>query len=205
MHVRAIETVHAGVRFRSRLEARWATFLDALRIPWEYEPETFEVPDWRTGQAAGYLPDFYLPTLGCYVECKGTLDDVSEDYLAMITNAVDWGGCLPGVGDSSGSTRGLMWLFGVPDASTALPAHAILQHRKGGFVNGFAFTSDGGLEVFEDNQTWFTNHDSGDELRVLLRPYERGRYWRERQAPPLLRAAYSQARSARFQQGGWQQ
>ena len=54
MH-RAIETRYKGYRFRSRLEARWAVFFDALGINWEYETEGFELPSGR------YLPDFYLP------------------------------------------------------------------------------------------------------------------------------------------------
>ena len=32
---KAIETKYKGFRFRSRLEARWAVFFDALGIEWE--------------------------------------------------------------------------------------------------------------------------------------------------------------------------
>ena len=35
----ALPTKYAGIQFRSRLEARWAVFFDALKIKWEYEPE----------------------------------------------------------------------------------------------------------------------------------------------------------------------
>lgn len=34
-----IETLYKGYRFRSRLEARWAVFMDACGADWEYEPE----------------------------------------------------------------------------------------------------------------------------------------------------------------------
>jgi len=34
--IKPIETHYAGHRFRSRLEARWAVFLDAMEIPWQY-------------------------------------------------------------------------------------------------------------------------------------------------------------------------
>lgn len=34
-----IETIYKGYRFRSRLEARWAVYLDACGADWEYEPE----------------------------------------------------------------------------------------------------------------------------------------------------------------------
>lgn len=50
--IKAIETTYAGCLFRSRLEARWAVFFDALGITWEYEPEGFET------SSGWYLPDF---------------------------------------------------------------------------------------------------------------------------------------------------
>lgn len=33
--IKPIETKYKGYRFRSRLEARWAVFFDALGISWE--------------------------------------------------------------------------------------------------------------------------------------------------------------------------
>lgn len=53
--IRPIETRYAGCRFRSRLEARWAVFLDTVGVSWEYEPEGFET------SAGRYLPDFRVP------------------------------------------------------------------------------------------------------------------------------------------------
>ena len=41
MDIKPIETYYNGYRFRSRLEARWAVFFDALGVPYEYEPEGF--------------------------------------------------------------------------------------------------------------------------------------------------------------------
>lgn len=54
--MRVITTAYRGYRFRSRLEARWAVFFDALKIEWEYELEGFELSD-----GTCYLPDFFLP------------------------------------------------------------------------------------------------------------------------------------------------
>lgn len=62
----AIETQYKGYRFRSRLEARWAVFFDALGIAWEYEKEGYDL-----GAAGYYLPDFWLPGLQCWLEVKG--------------------------------------------------------------------------------------------------------------------------------------
>ena len=58
MAINAIETFHAGHRFRSRLEARWAVVFDSLNIRWEYEPQGYLVGENRRP----YLPDFYCPT-----------------------------------------------------------------------------------------------------------------------------------------------
>jgi hypothetical protein len=63
--VKPIETEYRGYRFRSRLEARWAVAFDAMGINWLYEPEGYMVND------RPYLPDFWLPDLGVWVE--GTL------------------------------------------------------------------------------------------------------------------------------------
>ena len=53
--IKPVETLYAGVRFRSRLEARWAVFFTAAGIPWEYEPERYALSDGRW-----YIPDFRL-------------------------------------------------------------------------------------------------------------------------------------------------
>jgi len=86
MTIRAIETAYKGYRFRSRLEARWAVFFDALGIEWQYEPEGFEL------EAGRYLPDFLIRCdingVSClnFVEIKGAppteLDLILADQLA---------------------------------------------------------------------------------------------------------------------------
>jgi hypothetical protein len=65
--IEAIPTEYAGVTFRSRLEARWAQTLDANSIRWAYEPETLTLPSGTV-----YIPDFWLPELGTWIEVKGT-------------------------------------------------------------------------------------------------------------------------------------
>jgi len=50
-----INTQYKGYLFRSRLEARWAKFFDAMGYEWEYEPEGFDM-----GYGDLYLPDFKL-------------------------------------------------------------------------------------------------------------------------------------------------
>jgi hypothetical protein len=86
--IKAIETDYKGYRFRSRLEARWAVFFDALGLRWEYEPEGFELPSGR------YLPDFFVrmpathgatkrhPGAGYWVEVKG--EDPTQRELTLL-------------------------------------------------------------------------------------------------------------------------
>lgn len=90
--IKAIETTYKGYRFRSRLEARWAVFLDHMNVEWEYEKEGYELPSGR------YLPDFFLPRLNCWLEIKGTvpteleIQKCAELYFHTdIGCAITWG------------------------------------------------------------------------------------------------------------------
>jgi hypothetical protein len=63
--IKAIETQYKGHRFRSRLEARWALFFDAMGLHWEYELEGFDL-----GDSGYYLPDFFIPDWSAFLEIK---------------------------------------------------------------------------------------------------------------------------------------
>lgn len=75
---KAIETIHSGYRFRSRLEARWAVFFETLGIEYRYEPEGFELEN-----GIRYLPDFYLPRKPHWIEIKPDLPSVEEKEKAV--------------------------------------------------------------------------------------------------------------------------
>lgn len=62
--MKAIETIYNGYRFRSRLEARWAVFFDALGVEYRYEDEGYNL------NGVTYLPDFWLPKHRCWIEIK---------------------------------------------------------------------------------------------------------------------------------------
>ena len=47
---KAVPTKYKGILFDSRLEARWAVFLDRLRVDWSYHPVDLD----------GWFPDFLL-------------------------------------------------------------------------------------------------------------------------------------------------
>jgi hypothetical protein len=71
--VKAIQTSYKGVLFRSRLEARWAVFFDALAIRWQFEPEGYELKD-----GTKYLPDFWLRDLKAFLEVKPEADPFTK-------------------------------------------------------------------------------------------------------------------------------
>lgn len=76
--LKPIETHYAGCRFRSRIEARWAVFFDRLGLPWEYEPQGFDLP------SGPYLPDFLLGSPGgnrIWWEVKGLTPTDHERQL----------------------------------------------------------------------------------------------------------------------------
>ena len=90
--IKPIETIYNGYRFRSRLEARWAVFFDAMGIRYEYEPEGFSL---KYGMR--YLPDFALLNVRrrhwanetespVYIEVKGVdryMDISLDDRVRM--------------------------------------------------------------------------------------------------------------------------
>lgn len=59
------ETHHNGYKFRSSLIARWTVFFDSYGIEYEYVLDEIVMDNEKS-----YLPDFYIPLLGLYVEVK---------------------------------------------------------------------------------------------------------------------------------------
>ena len=87
--IKAIDTVYKGYRFRSRLEARWAVFFDALGVKWEYEKEGFDL-----GEAGWYLPDFWLPDLKVWAEIKPSPESKDGFEKAYTLSTKSKGGVL---------------------------------------------------------------------------------------------------------------
>lgn len=94
--MKAIDTTYRNSRFRSRVEARWAVFFDAMGIVWEYEKEGFVLDD---GQR--YLPDFWLPQVGMWAEVKG--QDFTAEEVAKCVELAE------------GCERPVLMLNGQPD------------------------------------------------------------------------------------------
>jgi hypothetical protein len=85
MNFKPIETRYKGYRFRSRLEARWAVFFDAVGLAWEYEKEGFELSD-----GTRYLPDFFMPAWNMWFEVKPTAPSATEITKARLLSAGHW-------------------------------------------------------------------------------------------------------------------
>ena len=87
--IKAIQTEYNGIKFRSRLEAKWAVFFDTAKIRYEYEPEGYE-----TEEGQRYLPDFYLPDFDLYVEVKRDTEEGIKEIIEKCEKAIVWGGAI---------------------------------------------------------------------------------------------------------------
>lgn len=94
--LKPIETEYKGYKFRSRLEARWAVFFDAIGLQWQYEIEGFQLSN-----GDFYLPDFKIITINkqtWWIEIKpindagdGKLQQLRLDHHAKYPNDFDTG------------------------------------------------------------------------------------------------------------------
>lgn len=126
--IQAIETEYRGYRFRSRLEARWAVFFDAMGFTWRYEHEGFKRGGLR------YLPDFELEWGNgktMYVEVKGDRDALIKDH-DRFSQLLDFGGCFPGFDDCYETNQtGLLLLGDIPSPEPGTWFHPIVRHHEG--------------------------------------------------------------------------
>lgn len=86
--MKPIPTTYEGVKFRSRLEARWAVFFCQLQIDWRYEP--FEIGN----ENLSYTPDFLLHNLflcffnkRVFVEIKPL--EPNDEYIEYLKKVKD--------------------------------------------------------------------------------------------------------------------
>ena len=81
MTMKALNTLYKGNYFRSRTEARWAVYFDALGVDWEYEKEGYDL-----GDGVRYLPDFWFPKHKMYGEVKGeeNISDIDMDKMRRL-------------------------------------------------------------------------------------------------------------------------
>jgi hypothetical protein len=190
--IKAIETKYNGYHFRSRLEARWAVFFDSLNEPWEYEVEGFELESGR------YLPDFWLPRLGCWLEIKGQSPTKHEQQLcyelAWATEkpvAIAWG--LPVAPSVKGT-----WHDPEMYAAERLAVFCTdFTDSSGGDhlwdESFWAFDKDGKLCICSNN-----NFPSREFMTPGYRSFDSMKLLRDIQGP-ITEAFVNKAKSARFE------
>jgi hypothetical protein len=197
---KAIETGYRGHRFRSRLEARWAVFFDALGLHYDYEPEGYQLT------SGWYLPDFWLPAWRCWFEVKPFPDSQhlqSSDHdfklcldilnevrgeLAILTQGTPWPGEHCSWVISNDPADQPFWAmchnhFTACRRCEGLCLLAEESGRAGAFVDALGFMDLG-------------EHTCGDHDKRPLPagPMEFGGVYAEK-----VFAAYRAARSARFE------
>lgn len=186
-NIKPIETYYNGYRFRSRLEARWAVFFDALGVKYEYEPEGFDL-----GDGLYYLPDFRVECWGCrggigeepfdlWIEVKGKMTPEDAEKIRRFANfnedGDDYGpehpilivGNIPAHGDSSDSSA-----LGVYDGNGPYPFNYELI--DGDYFGAYPAAAGGKFFLWGDDSNYIWNESE-------------------------VEAAYDKARQARFEHG----
>lgn len=175
-----IETRYAGCRFRSRLEARWAVFFDHMDIPWVYEPNGYTI---STGRR--YLPDFLLTDCGTWVEVKG--DPARYDRILFMRAAAD----LPRHSGAGEDFFGLAVLGNIPD-----PGRLNGEPGWPMFLADLVTGRHCGFDAYhKQRRPWLLDGTGRPTPDDLLRPPTAGHL------SATTRAAYTAARSARFEHG----
>lgn len=218
--IKPIETVYNGYRFRSRLEARWAVFFDALGITYKYEKEGYDL-----GEAGWYLPDFWLPDLGTFVEVKGQKPS-SEDLMKLRGLALSGAklilvGDIPQVGKlmvrhyETDSYLPLEILeavtgyscdyndacfYSYPDTQDNNPWQTRLYE-------GFVCQGDEETELLESPIVFVQNKKCGvvgyyvSNTAWVYQNYKIDNDWRDYDLSPTIDRAFNRARQARFEHG----
>ena len=186
---KSIETSYRGYRFRSRLEARWAVYFDAMGIRWEYEPEGFELNiDWYKNPPNGvtieglcrYLPDFWLPEVQQFAEVKPKW--FSSDEIALAS----W------LQFYHSSSKGVLLLDGIPDDRYYFAVKDLeFEH---GCWNAYLFEYE--IRLKEPCLLWH-----GDGHYITSWPEKPISRESTRMRPSQIAGGIAAARSARFEHG----
>ena len=190
--IKAIQTGYKGYHFRSRLEARYAVFFDALGLEWEYEVEGYDL-----GDAGYYLPDFFLPEHNSWIEIKGNKASDSDiekckqlflgsggdiqpsDLVALGDMKVTWD-IFSKISEMCGAGASI-------DKKQNELSEVVRRARRakkvylfeGLLENGWLMLNKGCAQVYPPNALWFLIGGSKDAIEI----------------------AFKKARSARFEHG----
>lgn len=163
--IQAIPTRYKGYHFRSRLEARWAVFFDALGIKWEYEPQGYAL------DGVPYLPDFRITAMTDFPDVEDFFVEVKHECVSLTEGQhVDLCRALAKYSGSrvlllNGSAAATSYMCFAPDGSNYL-----VWFFDGGFVQendyteselrcGFDFTPTNAINAARSAQ--FEHGESG--------------------------------------------
>ncbi|MET4144130.1 hypothetical protein [Arthrobacter sp. UYCo732] len=164
---KAMEVSYSGRIFRSRLEARWAVFLDLLDVNWDYEPSFYQV-----GEDLFYLPDFYLPDHQIWLEVKGApfMDTAS---MAKVLASVAGPMRIPL--REFPYTPSDRLLLGGPFRALKhglMPVHTLITPAGPGLASltyaAFGIRPDGGVDITSQGPAWDTMPATG--VKAARRP-----------------------------------
>lgn len=197
--IQAIPTRYKGYHFRSRLEARFAVFFDALGFAWEYEPEGYDL-----GELGYYLPDFRVWSAGevgkgapHWIEVKGVFPEQRE--IDLITELF-WQSRTSGaiVYGQIECHRIVKWPNNRPHSEEypyhsrwGIPAWVVLQGHtpdSWGFYRPYDIEGNGDYDSKTDSYTYFDN-----KCRLGI--------WHNERLGATVPEAVAAARSARFEHG----
>lgn len=139
--MKAIETQYKNYRFRSRNEARWAIYFDALGVKWEYEPEGFTLSD-----GSNYLPDFWFPDYKAYGEVKPSNFESDSKHSTFVLDSKSQ--LILFIGPPSDTENVLIWYEDVPDI--IVPAGKLACKNVGRAFTKEIMGKDFGVMYFGD-------------------------------------------------------
>lgn len=180
--MQAIEAYYNGYKFRSRLEARWAVFFDALGVKYEYEPEGFVLSDGRK-----YLPDFRVKCWGTrgqiwdkpfdlYIEVKGRMTSEDAEKIKLFSDIDEYPVLVVG---------------NIPDRYQSHDSSALGTYDDMDGVNIFPFN------YYLIDGDYFGAYPAASEGKFFLWGDDSSYIWNEEE----VEDAYAKARQARFEHG----
>jgi hypothetical protein len=199
--VKAIETRYKGYRFRSRLEARWAVFFDALGWEWRYEHQGYEI-GW--GDTSRYwLPDFELmpPNGGhYYVEVKGDKNYFANDHFLI---DVDFGGGPPEFYNRGTEGSQILLLGDIPEPNYRFYFAPSLFHSSGVHVHWAGLSDRGIHSLCPSEQKWFIDNFGYTSVEYSLEKINNFQIFARTPSQDCraINKAFRAARSARFEHG----
>jgi len=167
------ETAYDGHRFRTQAEARWAVFFNTVGWRYEYKKQGYDL------QGTWYLPDFFIPEIGYWLEVIGT--EPTEDEVTLCTHLVEATGhpCL--LAEGPPLAREQLRLFAVKDGSEFFEGQQLY------------FADDR-----RNNGEFWLNSDNGG---FSIGPVDGPNHDRDPGIFSATKEAYEAALSARFEHG----